>query len=861
MRPRLLAALGLGALIVGAGLSLARFEVHAADRGTAIVWDLSRSSRLAFASDADYADWLARETLASLGGAAARPAKLALSFGERAEPMALPEPTLKGWRALALRQLARDGGQASGFDRALAEVEQVADQLERVFVFSDGSYRGADPAPRLAALTARGIQIERSAPPMTQPDLAVLELNVAPKYAVGQAVDIGFALGLTPSDAQTGPAYGLLEVRAEPLGQAGAPQRSVQLWPSTGLFELTPETPKVHGTLSLGALPEGAWRLTATLETGGLSRGQRSLVRAFVVGPRKRLVVAYNDAQHFGAPVEERIERARAFFTPFPAGFWVDLVPASRVAEVLPDADVLVTWDVPLGALPGAAIANHVQSGMGLFCLGSFGLLDAIKPADPELLRHMPMVPDERDVPARQVILCVDGSGSMEGAPFDAVRRAAIELVRAAPARDEVSLTFFTNALGALWTIRPAQVGPLATEVWSRARQDAELEQLMNTHVPGGDTRILDAMASLLTWRRSHIGTPTLVILLSDGAENGVDISDPLQLIETLDRAKTRAAELRAANTELTVISILGGERDPQDEFAARTLLFAFVKPGEDLIEVALDGKSTSAEPGESEALSNVFARAVAGAMVIDGGANELGRPRTLALLPPDDNWAAPFVPLDGALRAMGRFRLRPGAELIVSGLNTIGQQGPLLALREGAGRVAVLATEPRSAWAANWTHATGLTALLTHLAQGRDLEPEAWVEGDRVVVDLGAAGGIGVGKTQLVLTADAGTTSRITPFADPLRPGLWLAPLPESAREAWLTRIDVLDDKGRQLASLGLERAAPGGEVDPGRPRWDVPPAPSLGPVGPRSGPHPSAPWVLGIGLLLVMSSLFGRA
>ena len=120
MRPRLLAALGLGALIVGAGLSLARFEVHAADRGTAIVWDLSRSSRLAFASDADYADWLARETLASLGGAAARPAKLALSFGERAEPMALPEPTLKGWRALALRQLARDGGQASGFDRALA---------------------------------------------------------------------------------------------------------------------------------------------------------------------------------------------------------------------------------------------------------------------------------------------------------------------------------------------------------------------------------------------------------------------------------------------------------------------------------------------------------------------------------------------------------------------------------------------------------------------------------------------------------------------------------------------------------------------------------------------------------------------
>ena len=129
------------------------------------------------------------------------------------------------------------------------------------------------------------------------------------------------------------------------------------------------------------------------------------------------------------------------------------------------------------------------------------------------------------------------------------------------------------------------------------------------------------------------------------------------------------------------------------------------------------------------------------------------------------------------------------------------------------------------------------------------------------MVVDLGAAGGIGVGKTQLVLTADAGTTSRITPFADPLRPGLWLAPLPESAREAWLTRIDVLDDKGRQLASLGLERAAPGGEVDPGRPRWDVPPAPSLGPVGPRSGPHPSAPWVLGIGLLLVMSSLFGRA
>lgn len=856
MRPRLFAVLGLGALLVGAGLSLPRFAVHAADRGTAILWDLSRSSRLAFEGDPEHATWLARETLASVRASAAREPKLLLTFGERVEPAALRDTTLPGLRAFAKRQLALDAGQASVFDQALAEVEQAADQLERVLVLSDGSYSGADPAPRLAALTARGIEVERIAPPMTQPDLAVLELNVAPKYAAGQAVDIGFTLGLTPGDAQTGPAYGLLEVRAEALGQSQAPAAVVKLWPPEGLFELAPKQPELHGSLSLGALPEGAWRLTAALETGGFSRGQRSLSRAFVVGPSKRLVVAYNDEQHFGASVGERLDRARAFFNPFPDGFWVDLVPASQVAEVLPDADVLVTWDVPLGALPGAAIANHVQAGMGLLCLGSFGLLDAIKPADPELLRHLPMVPDERDVPARQVILCVDGSGSMEGAPFDAVRKAAIELVRAAPARDEVALTFFTNALGALWTIRPAQIGPLVTETWTSSRQDAELEQLMNTHVPGGDTRILAAMASLLTWRRSNINTPTLVILLSDGAENGVDISDPLQLIETLDRAETRAAELRAANTELTVISILGGARNPQDEFAARTLLSAFVKPGEDLIEVALDGKSTTAETAESDALSNVFARAVAGAMVIDGGADDFGRPRTLALLPPDSNWAAPFVPLDGALRAMGRFRLRPGAELIASGLSAEGQQGPLLAVRSGAGRTAVLATEPRSAWAADWTSATGLTALLTHLAQGRDLEPQAWIEGDRIVLDVGAD----ARASQLDVTVEAERTLRVAPYPDPLRAGLLLTPLPEAARQAVWTRLDVLDADGRQLASLGLERAHPRGEVDPGRPRWDVPEAPSLGPVGPRSGPHPAASWVLGLGLLLVMSSLFGR-
>ena len=898
-RERVLACLvlGFGLLLMGAWLALPRHFDPAARPLTVVLRDHSPSARVGFADAAAYADWLAEIT----PGAGAERDVRVLDFATR----------LEAWSAASGAASAADLGARSHVDRALREVQQRAadprsdwhGRLQRVVLVSDGSFTGPDPAARLAALAAAGVELELVQPPRPLPDVGLLDLDVAPRFAQGERVRVGFDVLLTPAGAgarlgsasmdlvesaesdaadagaldsslDSGPARrsvtrGLVEVEALPA--AGRPDREPVrvLWPPGpgGLFTLTPDAPRARGSVDLGALAPGAWRIRVALEAAGLARTQRSLTRTVVVGPQKRVLVVHDDGASFGAEVAARRERAAAFFSSAPPGFTVTHVPLGELVPALPGADLLVSWDVPLGRLPGAIVAEQVDVGMGLLALGSFGQLDVTQPIDPWLVRKLPLVPDDDQVPPRRVILLVDGSGSMEGAPFDAVKRATLELVQAAPAQDEVALAFFNDRLGASWVLRPAQTGPLFRQAWTPERQADELRQMLDSNVPGGDTRILQTLKGLIGLRKRTVAHPAVVILLSDGAENALDSGDPLELLAVLDEAKALAGELRELDTQLSVISIQGGARTAEEDWAARQLLSALVAPGDELIEVDL-----SAGAAERAGLASVFAREVAGALVLDGGAGPGGRPLELAVEVGAE--AAALWPADARLRAQGRYRLRPGAAVVAWGQRSGGEAAadgaarePLLAVREGVGRVALLATEPGSGWAPDWTDAAGLAALLGHLAPGRTAGFEAWLEGGGLVVEVsGAAADTPDGlAAELALPGEPAQELALLP--DPLRPGLFVAGLPAEALEAGWARVDLWGTRAadgrsgarRQLASLALDLGTARAELAPERPRFGLPTTSSAASIR-GAGPHPWSSPLLGLGLVALFAAFLAR-
>lgn len=828
---------GLVVLLVGAWLSLPRFVDPAARPVTAVLRDRSPSARFGFEDAARFEAWLQAQTPRSDDRVRVR----VLDFAER---VALGGGSALGTRShvdLALRELA-----------ALEERE-FPGRLARVLLLSDGSYTGPDPSATLAGLAARGVAVEHVVPPFEAPDVALLDVDLAPQFAEGADVGLRFDLGLTARDGQPADegVFGLVEVEVSPFGgtQATAGAARVAIWPPTGLFELTPAAPVARGAVTFGPLAEGAWHVRVLVDTGGASRGRKVVTDSFVVGAPKRVLVAYNDAAHFGDNVEARVARARAFFAPPPPGLAVELVPLAALEPRLAEADLLVTWDVPLGALPGQAIAEQVDVGMGWLALGSFGLLDVTQPVDPQLAAKLPMVPDDANAPARRVILCVDGSGSMSGAPFEAVKRAALELVRAAPARDEVALAFFTGQLGAQWLLRPAQTGPLFRQAWSAERQADELRQMLASHVPGGDTRILDTVRGLIAYRKRHIVHPALVILLSDGAENSIDLDDPLGFLDTLESARELAAELRSYGTALSVISIRGGAANAEAEWAAQQLLQALVEEGESVIDVDL----RRADGSQAE-LANVFSREVAGALVLDGA----GRAALTLAAGPDDEVAG-LAPLTAEVDAMGRYRLRRGARVVASAIGRGGEGGPLVALREGVGRVALLASEPGSAWAPKWTTSAALEPLLAHLARGRESALDVRLDGGALLVE-GLAGSDADLVAELALDGKQRIAVELAP--DPLRAGLFRAALPATALEAHWARVDVLDPSQSRplLASLSLDLAADVAEFLPDRPRWSAPPPATDSRPHDGRGPHASAPGALFVGLLLVFAAFLAR-
>jgi hypothetical protein len=902
---------GLILLLGAAWLSMPLFPVQGEVPLEVLVVDTSASSRIGV-GDADA--WLASVAGAwlddvrdrqGLGGPDAD--LMVVTFGPSASVLAGPSPgsvvpaTLQRFLAKGPLAPRSSGGehQASPLDAALALAEGAFEghKSMRLTLVGDGSYSGADPAPRLLAWAARSIYLDIEQPVRDRADLAIGHLLAPPRVFAGAPIGIGLdAFHLMRAAAPGAPALriqatfaGLSAQWFEPLS-AAAESQHVQLDLATPFLD----------AMSAGSRGEVQFEIDAGYLVGGMFqaddfRANDQLTGAVNVGDAARVLVAAD---------QDQIERARSFFL----GAQVDRTDAERgianglayrfltpdqVPGELAGADALISFDLSPDDLPADRLRSFVESGGGWFAMGGWGLLaDRNVHIGPGPRSLLPLGLDE-DAPLRDVILAVDGSGSMQGEPFEVVRRGALELVNAAPATDEVRLVFFTNGLGVESRIRPAFAGDAndtlsGAEIMRRAKEaEADLAVLMSTQVPGGNTYVVGAMRELVSLREGS-GRDALVLLLTDGQETRLRKNDDTEPESQRIGASNVALELIQERARLVVIGV-GAMEDGGDP---DLFLKALLQPGESVVRCGL-------EDGDEHVLGELLRQEVNRERIWEGGFGvaRLGTPGSfeLQLLPDIDGQELPGI------ARMGRYSLKPNAMLLAAA----GGTKPLLAAtRRQRGRTAALATLPMSPWAPDWLDAGNLEALLTWIAdRPRERGPKVMVEsggsGDaRIVLDgmggMGGMGGTGAeppvsGYDLEIRVTSLGQRGRFAPRlgAAPLAkvrasllagaPG-WAgqrhgAALPARAADALAAgaslEVQVLNPRPETgapvLFTLALKAPDGAGEGAPERPRLRLgnlagtaqnrnpmatltPPRPS-----PPGRPHPLAAWALGAGLALV--------
>lgn len=376
---------------------------------------------------------------------------------------------------------------------------------------------------------------------------------------------------------------------------------------------------------------------------------------------------------------------ARQFLGSAPVGIEFRFRNREDYAGELEGADLCVTVDVPLYELDFELFRSFLQRGGGLLVTGGTPLLhDWGSSNSADLARLLPLTPSVDDLPPRDVQFVVDGSGSMRGKPFAAVRDALIELAPVTPVRDRVSLRFFTGAL------QPPTV--LATGENDRAEDRAErARRVLSRTVPGGQTFLLDSLEGLLS-ERANATVEGLVLLLTDGRETSS--------FRAMERARELADKFPGSNTRLEILAV-GEEPDLE-------LLDAMLPEDEDPTRVR-----------DFADLSVLFQRKV------NRERTEFG-PFALALPPrPNDDLARE---VHASLKANSLPRLGAALRMQENSSGTVllrSENGnPVLAVqRVGLGKAAVLATGPGTPWAGELTVGGSLQGLLRVL--GRDAQAE----------------------------------------------------------------------------------------------------------------------------------------
>jgi hypothetical protein len=713
-------------------------------------------------------------------------------------------------------------------------------------IFGDGAASDGEPRERLAALAEAGVSVRRMAlPPSTEEDLALVALVGPEELESGAPLALAVDLDLAPAADEP--------ARARQIELALDLVHATRTLHETRTLELPADAApaddgRIHWSarVDLGVVEDGLWDIEARVRTSDASgragdpipENDRASTAVRVGGS---LVAALVRSAESASELGDWLLRE-----PRIPGVEIVLAEPAELAARLSDVDLLISVDVAPADLPGALLGSFVRRGGGWLALdgwravASGGLVSDLVPgAAAELL---PLLADPEDAGDRDVILVVDGSGSMDGEPFDRVREAVHELVLAAAPRDRVELRFFTSSLGPIAFESPRGSAPVERAAAAKA--------LLATRVPGGATDVLRALEELAASRHGAQAR-ALVLLLTDGHTD----------LSTVERARAARQELSAENAMLRVIAI--------GENADETFLATLLLDGEDLVRSR-----------DLADLGPLLAREVnAGRVRSDAGlAAELVAP-TQSSSPPARElaaaWREAFArPLP--IGAYERARTAPLAEKL-----WVSRDGePVLAIqRVGRGLVAACTGSPTNGWTPFLARSPEILAPLLAVL-GREIREPASralgieLDGDELVLENVPADWPALVHASLrarpMSPATPGTTLELgelaltVPACAPGRNPLALrgGPLPAGVEKVPAgTPLEVeLAVPGSEREVLGL-RAPLASEL---RRPSSSPLLEDLPPPAPRasryrgSAAHPLAAPFLGLGLgLLFVSSL----
>lgn len=546
-------------------------------------------------------------------------------------------------------------------------------------------------ATLLARLTAAGTPIVvRAPPPPERDDLGLLELSLAPRVEEGAPLIALARLVLRRGTALASAAHLRIEVECD--GVSRAFELPLALPDTDGQFQL----PIDCGPAGFG---RNEVRARCRLDSGPdpVPENDRAMARCSAAGARTLGVAVRPElrsaAEAWLAPA------GRSALTGLQFAFF----PPEELGAELSGLAALLTFDLSPGALPESILTAFVRRGGGWLALSGYGFLDDWNPGEASGPLHalLPCEPLASEAEPRDVVLLVDGSGSMAGGPFETVRAAALELVSAALPTDRVSLRFFTVRL------EPEHL--LKERLESRAAErDAArhaAEELLALRVPSGTTFLLQSLGELARTARAP---ETLALLLTDGWERE-------GLPDVLAAAEKVRGELADARVRLVVIGV--GE------------------PNLPLL-TQLAGAPERVRVGQTlDDLRAVFHRELHGAQLAEGDLAVRSVPRAAGSLADEvssEGGAARALP---PLERYVRNRLRSGAEILWES----GTGEPILALmRAGLGRVALFSSRPGAGWGSRYAR-PGLgepaefAGLLRWLARGPESgrTPEARLEED----------------------------------------------------------------------------------------------------------------------------------
>jgi hypothetical protein len=729
---RALAALGLVALALGTWRSfpVVALEAPAAPALRAVALDVSAGT----ARPRPGHGLALRRVLREEARAALAAGEELLVVRYAAEVESLGRASAADWLArlegrggeVLLFEASGAAGLGSELDAALALVEEELSRPDRaggrLVLVAEDDVTGPDPAPRLARLAAAGVAVERRAlPPPARADLALVGLRLPPAPVPGEplAARLDLALSAPPGETPS-PLVAELELDSA----AGVLRRSAALAPPLP----GPGPRRWSVTVPLGEAPAGWMELRARVTIGEAGAAAREdaipendlgVARTRSGGARQGLVLVE----------PARLAQARALVGGPGAWPGLDLrveSPATLSAGA-EEVDLVVALDVGPRALPERWLEAFLASGGGLLFCGGWGALAGWDPEGRDgAAALLPLAPREEDARPRDVIFFVDGSGSMAGAPFEAVRAALAALVPSVGSADEVWLQFFTGTPMAPVDLRAGGGDPAEA-----------LERLFASRPPGGATAVLYSLEALAEARRGA-RRDGLVFLLSDGRD---DLAHDVEA-----RAAGVLGQLSRGRSRLVVVAA-GDAPDLE-------LLGRLVGEGETLHRA-----------GEGTDLAALFQRQVFGRRLREGSlavalapAGALPESAELA-----SAWAQTSLPVHARFL---RCEARPGADVL---WRSVDGGEPVLALwRVGAGRVAAWAAGPLEGWVPGAAGAASrglLAPLLRRLARAPvDERPRLDLESGRLVLDAVPADWPAEVRARLVARPAGG---------DPAAPGL----------------------------------------------------------------------------------------